>query len=109
MEREDKIRQLRELVADDPADALTWFMLGGELLHAGEPLEAAEALRRAVEIAPDHTASWRRLGDAWLAADRRAEAEAAYRSAIETAERTGDLQVAKEARALLKLLEKESG
>lgn len=105
----DRIAALRELVAADPEDALTRFMLGRELLAAGQPVEAVTELETAVRLSPDHTASWRWLGQALEAAGRRDDAARIYREGIEVAERTRDLQTGKEMKVFLGRLDKYSG
>src|SRR5512140_2864645 len=102
----DRIAALREMASAEPADALTRYMLGRELLAAGQPAEAVTELETAIRLDPDHTASWRWLGQALEAAGRRDEAARIYREGIAVAERTRDLQTGKEMRVFLARLEK---
>lgn len=60
----DRIDDLREMVADDPEDALGWFMLGTELGKAGRFAEAREALERVVALDEGYSAAWRALAEA---------------------------------------------
>lgn len=94
----DRIAQLLDIVAAEPDDGLARFMLGRELLAARRPDEAAEHLAMAVQLTPDHTASYRELGNALAATGRGEEALAAWADGLAVAERTGDLQTAKEMR-----------
>lgn len=104
----ERIEALRQMVADDPEDGLTRFMLGKELLAAGLALEAAEHLAEAVRLTPDHTASYRELGHALAASERPAEAEVAYEQGLAVAETTGDLQTGKEIRVFLARLRRRT-
>lgn len=82
----NRIEDLRELVAEDPEDALAWFMLGTELGKEGRFAEAREALARVVALDEGYSAAWRALaearerlgedaGDTWERARRCAEAK----------------------------------
>ncbi len=97
-----KIEQLRELAAADPGDYVTFFMLGAEEIHAGFYRDAVQSLERCLALKPTHTAGVRMLGDAWRHLGDAAKAREYYERAIEVAEQTGDLQVAREARAFLR-------
>jgi cytochrome c-type biogenesis protein CcmH/NrfG len=101
MDPEEKIRRLEAMAAEDPADALTWFMLGSERLRVRLDAGAAEAFRRSRALKPEQPAAARLLGDALRRSNRLDEARAAYEAAVRLAEATGDLQVAKEARVFL--------
>jgi uncharacterized protein HemY len=104
MDWREKIKALRRMSEEDPADPLTFFMLGSEELRAGQFPEAAHSLSRCLELNPRHTAAIRLLGDAYRGMGETGKARATYERAIAAAEQTGDLQVAKEARAWLKRL-----
>jgi Flp pilus assembly protein TadD len=104
MEADDKLQSLQTMADQEPDDPLIWFMLGSELLRRGLNEEALGPLQRCLELNPDQTAAWRLLGDAHRRGGAPAQARQAYEAAIEVAERTGDLQVAKEARAFLSKL-----
>lgn len=100
----DRIESLRAILAADPADGLAWQMLGSEYLRAGEFAQAASALEQAVQHQPMLAAIWKLLGDAYRKTENPEQARRAYTQAIEIAETTGDLQAAKEARALIRKL-----
>lgn len=102
----DRIPPLEAMLAADPGDTLTHFLLGREYLHAKRFDDAARVFRRCTELDPDYTAAWRNLGDALRFAERTEEAIAAYREGIVVSERTGDLQVKKECTAFLNRLTK---
>lgn len=101
---EDKIAQLEELLADDPADHLGFFMVGKLYLDTGRAAEAADRFAKCVALAPDYTAAWRFLGDAWRKAGDVEQARAAYTQGIVVGERIGDLQTVKEMQAFLRKL-----
>jgi uncharacterized protein HemY len=101
VDRLDKIKQLEQLTRDDPSDALAFYMLGTELLRADRSEAAAEALRHALHLDPRRAPVARMLGDALRRLGQNAEAREVYQRAIDLAEASGDLQVAREARALL--------
>lgn len=101
MDSVDKIDQLRAMLNADPADALGWFLLGTELLRSGDPAAAADALARCLTLTPRHTAACKLLGDAHRKAGAPDAAREAYNRAVTLADETGELQVAREARALL--------
>ena len=108
MEPFEKIDQLRRIIESDPTDALAFFLLGSELLHAERFAEAVEAFERTLALKPAQPAAARLLGDALRRMNRLRDARAAYQHAIELAEATGDLQVAKEAGVFLKRLDPAS-
>lgn len=100
----DRIETLLGLVAEDPEDGLSRFMLGQELLKSGRAVEAVEHLEAAVRLTPDQTAAYRHLGNALAATGRIEEARRTFEAGLEVAERTKDLQTAKEIRVFLKRL-----
>ena len=101
------IESLEKMLAKGVDNALLRFGLGKGYLDAGEPVRAAEHLRRCVEFDPNYSAAWKLLGKALAEDGRREEAAAAYRSGIAAAERKGDKQAAKEMTVFLRRLEKE--
>ena len=84
------------MLASGKDGALLRFGLGNEYLKAGDAINAATHLRRAVELDPGYSAAWKLLGKALLAAERRDEAFAAWQEGIAAAERKGDKQAMKE-------------
>lgn len=102
--RDDAIRILRQLLADDPDRPEAQFNLGRLLLAEGEDRaerdeavaatealeEAAGHLRRALELRPNQVAAWDFLGAAHLAMGRPAEAADALRRALALDPTRGD-------------------
>ena len=106
---DDRIETLRALAAADPSDGAAWFLLGRELLGANRAGEAVAAFESALAAQSDYTAAFRQLGNALEACGRYEDAAATYRRGIEVAERTHDLQTAKEMGAFLKRLARDRG
>lgn len=100
---------LRALAAETPDDATTWFLLGRELLGAGEPGEAIAAFEAALRADADYAAAYRQLGNAQEAAGLPAAAAETYRRGVAVAERTNDLQAGKEMNAFLRRLARDAG
>jgi tetratricopeptide (TPR) repeat protein len=98
---EERAARMRELLARDRADEVTWFGLGQTLLALGRAAEAADALREAVQLRPGYTAAHRDLGRALLEAGRSEEAAAVLERAAQVAEDTRDLQTGREIAVLL--------
>ena len=98
----DRLEQLRQIVALDPDDATSQFLLGRELASREEWEEARSALGRAVELQPDYSAAYRQLGNCLEKLGRKDEAVAVYERGIRVARETGDLQAGKEMAAFLK-------
>lgn len=87
--------------------ALLRFSLGSEYASAGEYGEAAEHLRRAVDLDRHYSAAWKMLGRSLANTGRENEAIAAFREGIASAEKKGDRQAAKEMTVFLRRLLKE--
>ncbi|MFH0792764.1 MAG: tetratricopeptide repeat protein [bacterium] len=100
-EGSERIRELEEMAEEEPDDELTQFMLGKAYLDGGRAEEAAERLRRAVELRPSHTAAHRFLGNALEKAGRLEEAREAYERGLVVSEETRDYQTGKEIKVFL--------
>lgn len=90
------IADFEKMLAAGRDNALLRFSLGNEYLKAGQPLDAATHLRRAVEQDPKYSAAWKLLGRALTEAEAWDDALTAYREGIAVAEARGDKQAAKE-------------
>lgn len=100
----DRIADLKELLAEDPDDAMGWFMLGQELFKAGEIAEATDAFKDATRRDPDYSAAWAGLGRGLEAQGDLAAAKDAWSAAVSCASRQGDKAVLQQAEAALKRL-----
>jgi Flp pilus assembly protein TadD len=78
------IRLYRHVVSKDPRDWSSWNNLGNALTSADDPAGAAEALARALALAPDSQPIRVNLGNALIDAGRFDEAEAVLREAAKT-------------------------
>jgi tetratricopeptide (TPR) repeat protein len=74
--------------------AAAHFELGLALAAAGRGDEAIQALRRTVELKPEHTEAWRYLGDHLFAVGDAQGADAAYARHIQCSTRNPQLQQA---------------
>jgi len=101
----DRIHELRELLAEEPDDALLRLMLGKEYAAAGDLAAAAPHLEQAIVLDPRYSAAYRELGVVLDTLGRHAEAADVFRRGIAVADETGDLQTAKEMTVFLKRLE----
>jgi predicted Zn-dependent protease len=101
--------RLEKLLAAGKDSALLRFGLGNAYLGAGDPLGAAEHLRRALAFDPGYSAAWKLLGKALAAAGLESDALAAYRDGIAAAERKGDKQALKEMQVFARRLAKQLG
>jgi tetratricopeptide (TPR) repeat protein len=77
------------MAKQQPGDALIWYGLASEYFKAESWSEAADALRRVVELNPDYTAAYQMLGTALLNQGKREDARRAWEQGIEAANRTG--------------------
>src|SRR5512139_16639 len=97
------------MLAGGRDNALLRFSIGNEYLKHGDPVNAAEHLRRAVEHDPKYSAAWKLLGKALTDAEAWSEAMAAYQQDIAVAEARGDKQAAKEMGVFARRIEKQLG
>ena len=102
------IDNLAALLANGQDGALLRYGLGGEYLKLERYTDAAQHLRKAVELDPNYSAAWKLLGKALAEAGDTTQAMQAYRQGIEVAEKKGDKQAAKEMVVFLKRLEKSA-
>ena len=77
------------MAKQQPGDALIWYGLASEYFKGESWSEAADALRRVVELNPDYTAAYQMLGTALLNQGKREDARRAWEQGIEAANRTG--------------------
>ncbi len=103
---EERAARMREILARDRADEVTWFGLGQTLLALGHAEEAVEALREAVRLKPAYTAAHRDLGRALIEAGQCDAAAAVLDHAARVAEDTRDLQTGREIAVLRRRIER---
>jgi Flp pilus assembly protein TadD len=97
----ERIRELEELLQDEPDDPLLRLTLGKEHLEAGNAADAVPHLERAVAVDPKYTVAYRYLGAALEKAGRSADAAAVWERGIVVASETGDIQAGKEMQVFL--------
>jgi Tfp pilus assembly protein PilF len=100
------LTSLENMLAKGIDNSLLRFGLGKGYLDAGEPVRAAEHLRRCVEQDPKYSAAWKLLGKALQAADDPDGARAAWQQGLSAAQAHGDKQAEKEMTVFLKKLDK---
>jgi uncharacterized protein HemY len=86
---QSRIDIFAEMVKQQPADAMIWYGLASEYVKVERWIEAADALRKVVELNPDYTAAYQMLGSALLSQGEVEEARRAWNKGIEAADRTG--------------------
>jgi predicted Zn-dependent protease len=102
------LANFEKMLAAGRDGALLRYGLGNEYLKAGDAARAAEHLRRATALDPNHSAAWKLLGRALADCGAVADAQEAYRRGIAVAQARGDQQAAREMTVFLRRLEKGS-
>ena len=105
----ERMRDLLQLLEDEPDDALLRLTLGKEYLEAGDAAAALPHLEKAVTADPKYTAAYRYLGTALDALERDGEAADTWERGIAVADETGDLQAGKEMKVFLDRLRARQG
>jgi cytochrome c-type biogenesis protein CcmH/NrfG len=103
---EAQATRMRDLLEQQPTDAVLWFDLGCTLLELGRAGEAVEPFEMATRLDPGHTAAHRDLGRALLESGNPSEAARIFAHAIALAEKAGDHQTGRQIHVLLKRAEK---
>lgn len=98
---EERLRVLLASVEEEPDDPLGHYLLGTEYAALGRHEEAIASFRRAIDCMPDYTAAFRDLGKALRDAGRLEDATQAFEEGLAVADRTHDVQTAKEIRVFL--------
>jgi predicted Zn-dependent protease len=106
---QSRIEIFRQMTRDDPGNVMVWYGLGSEYFKLEQWSEAAEALRRVVELNPDYTAAYQMLGSALLKTGANEEARRAWTAGIEAANRTGAWKARQHMEGLLAGLKDETG
>lgn len=86
----NRLEILRGLVAREPGDNRTRYMLAVELGKAGEMEAALEELQAIIAAEADYTAAYYQSGQALEKLERFEEARSAYQRGIEACTRTGN-------------------
>jgi predicted Zn-dependent protease len=86
---QERIEALRTMAGQQPDQEMIWYGLANEYLKLERWADAAEALRRVVELNADFTAAYQMLGTALMSQGQREEARRVWAEGIEVADRTG--------------------
>lgn len=100
----DNLQLMLERGQDSP---LLRYSLGLECHRAGDLLAAIDHLRKAIEQNPGYSAAWKALGAAHAAAGSAERAAEIYEQGIAAAQKSGDIQAAREMGVFLKRLRRE--
>jgi cytochrome c-type biogenesis protein CcmH/NrfG len=100
------VTRIRGLLDKDSNDLESWLGLGDSLLDLQRPGEAADALRRVIELDPEHTAAHRELGRALLESGNPVEAAEMFARAIGLAEKDGDQHTGRDIHVYLRQFDK---
>jgi predicted Zn-dependent protease len=85
-----RIEQIRELIADDPHDAMLRFALGNEYFQLGQYAEAIESLQAAIEIDSEYAFVYIQLAEAYEKSGQVELARRAVEAGRGPAARNGD-------------------
>jgi len=101
---QDRLQVLRQLVAQNPTDCRTRYMLAMELAGRGELEEAVGHYEAVVGVDADYVAAYLHGGQALERLGRFEQARAFYRRGLEACRRTGKRHTEQEIEALMALL-----
>lgn len=97
----DRITTLREIVSQDPNNALARYGLAMEYSNSGELDRALEEFSQLLAINPDYTAAYFMAAQTLVKAERAEQAKLMLRNGIASAERKGDMHAQSEMQAML--------
>jgi Fe-S cluster biosynthesis and repair protein YggX len=100
---EQRIAQWQRMTSEDPENAMGWFSLGNACKQADRDTEAAQALRKAIELDPGLSRAYQLLGGLLVKADEDDRAAEVLTRGYEVAAERGDVMPM---RAMGSLLEK---
>ncbi|MBL0168016.1 MAG: tetratricopeptide repeat protein [Propionivibrio sp.] len=103
------IANLEKMLGGPRDGALLRYSLGNEWLKAGNPAQAADCFRAAIERDAKYSAAWKLLGRALAGNGETQAALAAFAQGIAVAEARGDVQAAKEMSVFSRRLRKKLG
>lgn len=106
---QSRIEIFEAMARSQPHDAMVWYGLGSEYYKLEDWPQAAEALRRVIEINADYTAAYQMLGTALLNQGEVEEARRIWQQGIETADRMGAWKARQHMEGLLNGASNQSG
>lgn len=100
----NRLDVLKGLVAQNPNDVRTRYMLAMELGNTGDPAAAVTEYQTIIATDRDYVAAYFHCGQALEKVDRIDEARATYRAGIEACTRVGDQKTKDELQEVLDAL-----
>ena len=97
----DRIASLREILSQDPNNALARYGLAMEYSNSGELDQALKEFTQLLAINPDYTAAYFMAAQTLVKANRREDARRMLEHGIVTAERKRDTHAQSEMQAML--------
>ena len=97
----DRIATLREILSQDPNNALARYGLAMEYSNSGELDHALEEFNQLLATNPDYTAAYFMAAQTLVKAERGEDAKLMLRNGIASAERKGDMHAQSEMQAML--------
>lgn len=99
---QSKSELFAQMAREQPDNEMVWYGLGNEYVKEERWREAAEALRRVVELNPNYTAAYQMLGTALMNSGEREAAREAWTKGVTVAARTGAWKARQHMDSLLK-------
>jgi len=97
----DRITSLREILSQDPTNALARYGLAMEYSNSGELDQALKEFTELLAINPDYTAAYHMAAQTLVKANRGEDAKRMLEDGIASAERKGDMHAQSEMEAML--------
>jgi Tfp pilus assembly protein PilF len=105
MAETERMRQIRALLADDPADPFLRYGLAMEYVSQGDDASAAGHFRDLIAATPDYVPAYLMLGQTLVRLGDEAEAKDVLRRGVAAAGKAGNEHAQGEMQALLDSLE----
>ena len=102
-----RLAQFRKMAADDPDNELGHLSLGRELMNAGHYADAAESLRRTIELNDKLSKAYQLLGETLQKLDRPKDAAVVLKRGVQVAAQRGDRMPGEAMASLLKEMGEE--
>lgn len=100
----NRLEVLKGLVAQNPSDSRTRYMLAMELVNAGDLESAVREFSVIADADPDYVAAYFHCGQTLEKLDRTGEARSFYQRGIEASTRAGDQKTRSELQEVLDAL-----
>jgi tetratricopeptide (TPR) repeat protein len=105
MQGETRRRRLEEMVAEDPADFESCYMLGMEHASAGDDEGAVRCFEEVFRVAPAYPHAYHQAGRALVRLGKIEQAKEVLQRGIPMAQKGGEMHAAGEMQGLLESLE----